>query len=46
MVARIDGLARSIGDLRDVVGPIKARDASLKATQQPIDTSTNVIVGQ
>jgi hypothetical protein len=32
MVARIDGLARSIGDLQDVVGPIKARDPSLKAT--------------
>jgi hypothetical protein len=32
MVARIDRLARSIGDLQDVVGPIRARDPSLKAT--------------
>ena len=38
MVTRIDRLARSIGDLREIVRTIKARGASLKATEQPIDT--------
>jgi DNA invertase Pin-like site-specific DNA recombinase len=40
MVTRIDRLARSIGDLQDIVRAVKARGASLKATEQPIDTST------
>ncbi len=40
MVTRIDRLARSIGDLQDIVRAIKARGASLKATEQPIDTNT------
>jgi DNA invertase Pin-like site-specific DNA recombinase len=40
MVTRIDRLARSIGDLQDIVRAIKARGASLRATEQPIDTST------
>jgi DNA invertase Pin-like site-specific DNA recombinase len=40
MVTRIDRLARSIGDLQDIVRVVKARGASLKATEQPIDTST------
>jgi DNA invertase Pin-like site-specific DNA recombinase len=40
MVTRIDRLARSIGDLQDIVKAIKAKGASLKATEQPIDTST------
>jgi DNA invertase Pin-like site-specific DNA recombinase len=40
MVTRIDRLARSIGDLQDIVRTLKARGASLKATEQPIDTST------
>lgn len=40
MVTRIDRLARSIGDLQDIVRAIKARGATLKATEQPIDTST------
>ncbi len=40
MVTRIDRLARSIGDLQDTVRAVKARGASLKATEQPIDTST------
>jgi DNA invertase Pin-like site-specific DNA recombinase len=39
-VTRIDHLARSIGDLQDIVRTVKARGASLKATEQPIDTST------
>jgi hypothetical protein len=40
MVTRIDRLARSIGDLQDIVRSVKARGASLKATEQPIDTAT------
>src|SRR5260370_14127243 len=40
MLTRIDRLARSIGDLQDILRAIKARDASLKATEQPIDTGT------
>ena len=40
MVTRIDRLARSIGDLQDIVSAVKARGASLRATEQPIDTST------
>src|SRR5258706_4714579 len=39
-VTRIDRLARSIGDLQDIVRAIKGRGASLKATEQPIDTGT------
>src|SRR5271155_823399 len=39
-VTRIDRLARSIGDLQDIVRIVRARGASLKATEQPIDTST------
>jgi DNA invertase Pin-like site-specific DNA recombinase len=40
MVTRIDRLARSIGDLQDIVRAVKARGAALKATEEPIDTST------
>lgn len=40
MVTRVDRLARSIGDLQDIVRAVKAKGASLKATEQPIDTST------
>src|SRR6478672_909855 len=40
MVTRIDRLARSIGDLQDIVRTIRTRGAALKATEQPIDTST------
>jgi DNA invertase Pin-like site-specific DNA recombinase len=39
-VTRIDRLARSIGDLQDIVRAVKAKGATLKATEQPIDTST------
>jgi len=39
-VTRIDRLARSIGDLQDIVRAVKAKGASLKAIEQPIDTST------
>jgi DNA invertase Pin-like site-specific DNA recombinase len=40
MVTRIDRLARSIGDLQDIVRAVKAKGASLRATEQPIDTGT------
>jgi DNA invertase Pin-like site-specific DNA recombinase len=40
MVTRVDRLARSIGDLQDIVRTVRAKGASLKATEQPIDTST------
>ena len=40
MVTRIDRLARSIVDLQDIVRALRAKGATLKATQQPIDTST------
>jgi DNA invertase Pin-like site-specific DNA recombinase len=39
-VTRIDRLARSIGELQDIVREVRARGATLKATEQPIDTST------
>jgi DNA invertase Pin-like site-specific DNA recombinase len=41
MVTRIDRLARSIGDLQDIVRTVRARGAVLKATEQPIDTATS-----
>ena len=40
VVTRVDRLARSIGDLQDVVRALKAKGCALKATEQPIDTST------
>jgi len=40
VVTRIDRLARSIADLQDIVRTLKARGAALRATEQPIDTST------
>jgi DNA invertase Pin-like site-specific DNA recombinase len=40
MVTRIDRLARSIADLQDIVREVRGRGATLKATEQPIDTST------
>jgi DNA invertase Pin-like site-specific DNA recombinase len=40
LVTRVDRLARSIGDLQDIVRTLKAKGATLKATEQPIDTST------
>jgi DNA invertase Pin-like site-specific DNA recombinase len=39
MVTRIDRLARSIGDLQDIVRALKGKGATLRATEQPIDTS-------
>lgn len=40
LVTRIDRLARSVGDLEEIVGRLKAKGAHLRATDQPIDTST------
>ncbi|UEM08223.1 recombinase family protein (plasmid) [Skermanella rosea] len=40
MVTRVDRLARSIGDLQDIVRDLRARGVNLQATEQPIDTST------
>jgi DNA invertase Pin-like site-specific DNA recombinase len=39
-VTRVDRIARSIADLQDILRVLKAKGASLKATEQPIDTST------
>jgi DNA invertase Pin-like site-specific DNA recombinase len=40
IITKVDRLARSVGDLQDIVKAIKAKGADLKATDQPIDTST------
>ena len=39
-VTRIDRLARSIADLASIVRELEAKGAALKATEQPIDTSS------
>ncbi|WP_026869189.1 recombinase family protein [Inquilinus limosus] len=40
MVTRIDRLARSIRDLQNIVHELREKGVSLKATEQPVDTST------
>jgi DNA invertase Pin-like site-specific DNA recombinase len=40
IVTRIDRLARSMKDLKDIVHDLKTRGVALRATEQPIDTST------
>jgi DNA invertase Pin-like site-specific DNA recombinase len=40
VVTRIDRLARSLKDLQDIIHDLKNRGVALKATEQPIDTST------
>ena len=40
VVTRVDRLARSIGDLQDIVRELRGNGAGLLATEQPIDTST------
>jgi DNA invertase Pin-like site-specific DNA recombinase len=40
VVTRIDRLARSVGDLQDIVRELKAKGVALKCTEQQIDTST------
>jgi DNA invertase Pin-like site-specific DNA recombinase len=40
VVTRIDRLARSLRDLQNIVHDLRQRGVILKATEQPIDTST------
>jgi DNA invertase Pin-like site-specific DNA recombinase len=40
VVTRIDRLARSIRDLQNIVHELREKGVTLKATEQPIDTST------
>ena len=40
VVTRIDRLARSIADLQAILAELKEKGATLRATEQPIDTST------
>ena len=40
VVTRVDRLARSVGDLQDIVRLLKQKGVTLKATEQPIDTSS------
>lgn len=40
LVTRIDRLARSVGDLQDIVRTLRQKGATLKATDQPIDTGS------
>src|SRR5919198_2198954 len=40
IVTRIDRLARSLRDLQNIVHVLRAKQARLKVTEQPIDTGT------
>jgi DNA invertase Pin-like site-specific DNA recombinase len=40
VITRIDRLARSLKDLQDIVHELKGRGVALRATEQPVDTST------
>ncbi|MFV1875503.1 recombinase family protein [Nioella sp.] len=40
VVTRLDRLARSMDDLSQIVNELQERGAALKATEQPVDTST------
>lgn len=40
VVVRIDRLARSLRDLQNIVHELRSKGAHLKATEQPVDTST------
>jgi DNA invertase Pin-like site-specific DNA recombinase len=42
VVTRIDRLARSIADLASIVSTLESKGVALRATDQPIDTSTAV----
>lgn len=44
MVTRVDRVARSVGELHDIVGRLRARGVVLKATEQPIDTTAKAFV--
>jgi DNA invertase Pin-like site-specific DNA recombinase len=41
LITRIDRLARSLRDLQNILHELKDKGAGLKATEQPIDTSTS-----
>lgn len=40
VITRLDRLARSVRDLEDIVATLRSKGAELRATEQPIDTST------
>ena len=40
VVTRIDRLARSIGDLQNIVRALRAKGVTLRATEQPVDSAT------
>lgn len=40
VVTRVDRLARSLYDLQGIVRELQAKEVNLRATEQPIDTST------
>ena len=40
VVTRVDRLARSVKDLQDIVHELRGKGVTLRATEQPIDTST------
>jgi DNA invertase Pin-like site-specific DNA recombinase len=40
VVTRIDRLARSMKDLQDIVHELRQKGVALRATEQPVDTST------
>lgn len=40
LITRIDRLARSVADLQNIVSDLRSRGVNLKATEQPIDTSS------
>ena len=40
MVTRIDRLARSVADLEKIVAALREKGAHLRATEQPVDTSS------
>lgn len=40
VITRADRLARSMHDLQNIVHELKSKEVTLKATEQPIDTST------
>jgi DNA invertase Pin-like site-specific DNA recombinase len=40
VVTRIDRLARSMKDLQDIVHELKQKGVALRATEEPVDTST------
>jgi len=42
VVTRVDRLARSVRDLQNIVYDLTQKGVALKATEQPIDTSTSV----